>query len=100
MYRYLHPQKYSIGITQVLLNETHPILIATAEKALADKIVLSSSKVDLQNTPQARAFLFDDLRLDEMGILALDHDHLAQIVTRYQNINLQWVQTAIQEMKH
>ncbi len=41
-YRYLNPVKYCVGITQIMYDSTHPILIATPEKALADKILLAS----------------------------------------------------------
>lgn len=62
-YRYLNPSKYSIGITQVMYDSSHPILIATPEKALADQLFLATPNVEFNNTEDMRDFLFEDLRI-------------------------------------
>lgn len=87
-YRYLHPNKYAIGITQILYDETHPILIATPEKALADKILLATPELKLANKKQVIEFLFDDLRLAPEKIESLNKSLFNEIATRYTNSNI------------
>jgi len=69
-YRYLHPQKYSAGIAQHQLDETHYILIATPEKALADFIYLSCKITGLETDGDIQNFLFEDMRFDRNILLS------------------------------
>jgi hypothetical protein len=62
---------YSFGIRSVPLTERQVILIASAEKAICDKIILTSG-VLLRSTRQTREFLLDDLRIDEDMLERLD----------------------------
>lgn len=62
-YRYLALEKYAVGIEQVWIDRTHPVLMATMEKALCDYVVLK--KVPMLNEyAAARDFLESDLRID------------------------------------
>ena len=65
-FRYLHGglPYYAFGIRSVQLTEKQRVLIASPEKALCDKIVVTSG-VFLRSIRQARDFLLEDLRLDE-----------------------------------
>jgi predicted transcriptional regulator of viral defense system len=60
-YRYLAAEKYPHGIEQVWLDETHPVFMASAEKALCDYIVLN--KVTEPDSDIGE-FLTMDLRID------------------------------------
>lgn len=63
-YRHSSSPYYSFGIERVELAPQQMAMIASREKALCDKIVLTSG-VLLRSVSQTRDFLFDDLRLDE-----------------------------------
>ena len=62
---------YSFGIKSVRLTEFQTALIASPEKALCDKIVLTSG-VLLRSASQTMDFLVEDLRIDEEQLQALD----------------------------
>lgn len=62
---------YSFGIKSVRLTEFQTALIASPEKALCDKIVLTSG-VLLRSASQTMDFLVEDLRIDEGQLQALD----------------------------
>jgi hypothetical protein len=72
-FSYLHASTpyYSFGIKSVKLTEKQVVMIASAEKAICDKIVFTSG-VLLRSTKQAREFLVDDLRIDEESLRMLD----------------------------
>lgn len=70
-YRYLPSPYYAFGLRSVQLSERQVVLIASPEKALCDKIVLTSG-INLRSMTQTQSFLFDDLRLDEEAVFNLD----------------------------
>lgn len=63
-FEHLPSPYYSFGIDQVPLTPRQTILIASREKALCDKIILSAGIV-LRSVAQTKDFLLDDLRMDE-----------------------------------
>lgn len=87
-YQYIHSDKYSIGITQLELDETHHILIATPEKALADQILFFSSHLQINSDKDAKEFLFDDLRLDKKIASEFNFKLFNDIAHRYDNTNV------------
>lgn len=70
-YQNLPTPYYSYGIRMVQLTHKQTALIASPEKAICDKIILTS-KINLRSVKQARAFLLEDLRIDENLLGALD----------------------------
>lgn len=62
-YKQLRSPYYTFGITNIQLAGGQTALIATPEKALTDKVVLTPG-VNLRSIKQTTAFLLDDLRLD------------------------------------
>ena len=62
---------YSYGIRSVEISPKQTILIASPEKALCDKIVLTPN-VNLRSIKQTQAFLLDDLRMDSDVLNTLD----------------------------
>jgi phage terminase large subunit-like protein len=70
-YKKLPVQYYSMGITQVSTADNLTALIATPEKALMDKLVLSKG-VLLRSSKDAAEFLLDDLRIDESWLVTLN----------------------------
>jgi hypothetical protein len=63
-YQHLMTPYYSFGIKSVRLTDMQTALVASPEKALCDKIILTSG-VLLRSIPQALDFLLEDMRLDE-----------------------------------
>jgi hypothetical protein len=61
---------FSLGVVRVSEGRT-PFLIASPERALADKI-RSDRRGPLSGLAVMREYLFDDLRLDESGFLKMD----------------------------
>ncbi len=90
-YRYIHPKKYTVGITQYYLNETHPILIATPEKALADYFYFHARKVSFKNMQDMLVFLSQDLRIDNELLLQFDILMLKKIQEHYNLPALEWI---------
>lgn len=62
---------YSFGIRQVKLTNRQMVLIASAEKALCDKIINTSGLL-LRSSKQTIEYLLDDLRIDEQALKDLD----------------------------
>lgn len=63
-YQYLPSPYYSFGIESIQLTPKQTALIASREKAVCDKIILTSG-ITLRSTRQAKDFLIKDLRMDE-----------------------------------
>lgn len=74
-YNHLPLPYYSFGIKQVVLNETQHVLIASPEKAICDKIILSRG-VNLRSVKQTISFLIDDLRVDEEAVFSLNQKQI------------------------
>lgn len=62
---------YSFGIKSVQVTSKQTVLIASPEKALCDKIVLTRN-INLRSVKQTRAFLLEDLRIDESMLKTLN----------------------------
>lgn len=62
---------YAFGIRQVVLSENQHALLASPEKALFDKVVTTAG-VLLRSTANAKHFLLEDLRMDEIHLRELD----------------------------
>lgn len=63
-YQQLPSPYYSFGIGSVKLTQNQLVLLATPEKAICDIIVLKPM-INLRSIKQTRAFLFEDLRMNE-----------------------------------
>lgn len=70
-YQHMPLPYYAFGIRSVQLSSRQVALIASPEKALCDKIVMTAG-VLLRSTTQVREFLLDDLRMDEEGLRQFD----------------------------
>lgn len=64
-YRYINPVYYPYGITLHSHGRHHSFLIATKEKALADKLYFSTK---ISDEVQMTDYLFDDLRIDREAL--------------------------------
>lgn len=70
-YQYLPSPYYSFGIESIQLTPKQTVLIASREKAVCDKIILTSG-ITLRSTRQTKDFLLEDLRMDESMLQKLD----------------------------
>ncbi len=80
-YRSLHPRRYAPGIRWAGERNAH-YLMATPEKALVDK-VWADKRIRTTNRKDFDAYLFEDLRLDEAQVAALDHERLEAICAAF-----------------
>jgi hypothetical protein len=67
---------YAFGIRSVALTAKQVVLIASPEKALCDKIVMTSG-ILLRSAKQVQEFLIDDLRIDEEQLQKLNAEEIA-----------------------
>lgn len=95
-YIHLNPEKYSVGVTQAIVDQSHQILIATPEKALADRI---STHRNLNNSHDIYVFITQSLRIEEEVLLQLDLSLLQNIAEIYRNPAVTALFELIQEMK-
>ena len=70
-YQQLKTPYYSYGIKNIAYSTKQTVLIASPEKALCDKIVLTP-KIHLRSRKQTREFLLEDLRMDSEILKTLD----------------------------
>ena len=70
-YQQLKTPYYSYGIKNIDYSPKQSVLIASPEKALCDKIVLTP-KINLRSVKQTRDFLIEDLRIDVEELSSLD----------------------------
>ncbi len=70
-YQHLPSPYYSFGIRSVELSTNQLVLLASPEKAICDKIVLTPM-INLRSIKQTRAFLLEDLRMDEQLLRTLN----------------------------
>ncbi len=70
-YKQLKTPYYSYGIKNIEYSPKQKMLVASPEKALCDKVVLTS-KIYLRSIKQTREFLMEDLRMDSEILKTLD----------------------------
>ncbi|MFA5669235.1 MAG: hypothetical protein WC967_08325 [Balneolaceae bacterium] len=70
-YHQLKTPYYSYGIRSIEYSPKQTVLVASPEKALCDKIVLTP-KINLRSIKQTREFLKEDLRIDNEVLSTLD----------------------------
>lgn len=70
-YFHLPSPYYSFGIKSIRLSENQTVLIASPEKAICDKIVLTSG-IQLRSKNQTKKLLLEDLRLELSFLQNLD----------------------------
>ena len=79
-YTHLPLPYYAFGLNLVKLSPEQYAIIASPEKALCDKIV-STSGVLLRSTTQAKAYLLEDLRIEESSLKKLDLKNILSWLT-------------------
>ena len=97
-YRMIPLAAFRIGMDRVELDDGRSFLIATPEKALADKI-----RDDRGNGLQTRGRLIDylenDLRVDPAALAKLDRAHFGEIARRYRSRKLQLLNDLLKRLE-
>ena len=70
-YQQLKTPYYSYGIKNIEYSPKQTMLVASPEKALCDKVVLTP-KINLRSNKQTQDFLMEDLRMDSEVLSTLD----------------------------
>lgn len=96
-YRTLTARRYAVGVEQEAAQDAH-FLLATPEKALADK-VWTDRHLKLRRPSDYRAYLLDDLRADPEALLRLDSERLAAIADRYDSRRVASLVRGIEQLR-
>ena len=94
-YRYLNIKKYPVGVVPVRYQNGQSFLMATPEKALADKVVLASKGLVIDHVDDVMSFLTEDLRIDVEMLRHLHMNHLREIAQIYSHSNFNKIVSAI-----
>ena len=84
IYRMIHLRAYQVGIDQVEIEGDRPFLIATPEKALADKIH-DDRGTGIRTQEEMKDYLLKNLRVDPESLAKLDAEVFALIADRYRS---------------
>jgi predicted transcriptional regulator of viral defense system len=84
VYREIPLRAYRIGMTRVDVQDQPAFLIATPEKALADKI-RDDRGAGMRSLKQMAVYLFENLRLDEDALAGMAPEAIAEIARRYRS---------------
>jgi len=90
-YRDVPSEAYPLGI-QIIKENDYTYCIATAEKAICDKLYTLSP---VHNKKELKELLFEDLRIDEDEFKKLDKESLQQLCDLYHCTNLKILKTLI-----
>ena len=95
-YRYLSMEKYAAGIQQTWIDDRHPVLMATIEKALCDYVALNRVPV-FSSYREAGDFLESDLRIDRDHWSRFNANELRKLNGRYRNKSVDRIAEALVE---
>jgi len=98
-YRYLVLEKYAEGIGQVWIDDKHPVLMATIEKALCDYISLNKVPI-LTGYRETREFLEEDLRIDPSHWARFNLIELRRLNRIYRNKNIEQILEVLDQEAH
>lgn len=94
-YAYLNPTRYHLGFTQIALDDVHNILIATREKALADKIHFAK---DINTVTDVIEFLTDDLRIEKISLEKFSLAKIKKLAQSYKSSRVTLLYQALKEI--
>jgi len=97
-YRMIPLAVFSIGIDRIELTDGRSFLMAIAEKALADRIMMErGSGITTQKT--LLTYLNDNLRIDSEALRVLDHETLLVIAAAYRSRRLKILAGVVEKMQ-
>jgi hypothetical protein len=89
-------EAFQIGMDQVELEKGRSFLMATPEKALADKL-WDDRGTGIRTQKEMRSYLLDHLRIDPEGLGKLVPDRLTAIALRYHSRK---IETLAEVLRH
>lgn len=97
-YRMIPLQAFSIGIDRIELPDGRAFLMATAEKALADRIVFErGSSIDSQKA--LLEYLLENLRVDAASLVLLDVNTLLALADAYRSRRLKLLAQLLERLQ-
>ncbi|MGB7294212.1 MAG: type II toxin-antitoxin system VapC family toxin [Candidatus Aminicenantales bacterium] len=87
IYRQIPARAYEAGMVRVEAENDQAFLIASPEKALADKIV-SVRGAPITSIAEMRRFLEEDLRIDAAAVRSLSAGRIDEFAERYRSMKL------------
>jgi predicted transcriptional regulator of viral defense system len=82
LYRMIPMEAYQIGMDRVEIERERSYLMATTEKALADKL-WQDRGTGIRTQKEMRSYLLEHLRIDPEGLRKLDPNRLVAIAEQY-----------------
>jgi len=98
IYRQIPIRAYDDGMVLVEEDYGQAFLIASAEKALADKVI-SERGVSLTSAAEMRRFLTEDLRIDVSKVQSLSAERIDEYAGRYRSRKLKHLSGLVRRLK-
>ena len=98
LYRQIPAQAYQAGMVRVEGDHDQAFLIASPEKALADKIV-SVRSAPIASSAEMRRFLEEDLRIDVGVIRSLSAERIDEFAGRYRSRKLRYLSGLVRRLQ-
>ncbi len=98
IYRQIPARAYQAGMIRVEGDRDQAFLIASLEKALADKIV-SVRGVPIASSEDMRRFLEVDLRIDAGVIRTLSFETIGEFAARYRSLKLRRLSSLVRKLR-
>lgn len=96
-YHYLNIKRFTVGVDWHSVDDKRHFLLASPEKALADTVLNCKN---IPNKKAMKAYLLEDLRIDEEVLSQLDKSRLEKISTRFANPMVTLLCKTIKENNH
>ena len=95
-YRMIPLPAFQTGMTRVELDDGGAFLIATAEKALVDKIFIDCGS-EIRTLKGLEVYLFQDLRIDQGLFSKLNSNYISDYVNSYSSTKLQLLSSLLRK---
>jgi hypothetical protein len=97
-YRGIPGSAFRTGMDRVNLDDRRSFLIATPEKALADKIV-EDRGTGIRTQTELRDYLLNNLRIDPVGLRELDPERLLDIADCYRSRRVKMLSRLVSSLR-
>jgi predicted transcriptional regulator of viral defense system len=98
IYRQIPSRAYEVGMVRVEADHEQAFLIASPEKALADKIV-SVRGAFIVSVAEMSRFLEEDLRIDAEAVRALSSERIDDYAGRYRSRRLRLLSVVVRRLR-
>jgi len=98
VYRQIPGRAYEVGVVRVEADHEQAFLLASPEKALADKIV-SVRGAPIVSAAEMRRFLEEDLRIDTEALRALSAERIEDYAGRYRSRRLRLLSAVVRRLR-